>query len=345
MKSIVCSAFILLGHLAGAEAPMMGIPDYHKIGVQNSILAKVNGTSISMVDVKKKMDLLFHQNYPQLAQSSQAKYQFYEASWRHVLMEMIDNELILADAADKEIKLTDGEIREEIESRFGPNVMSTLEKVGVSYDDAWKMVKNELVVRRMTWWFIHSKAYAKVTPQEIKQAYRDHLEKNPAYVDWKYRVITLKGESVAALADELYGKIVQSQHSPEQLQSVFDAFQAEHPSVSLQLSSEFAAKNADVSDAHRRSLEKLQPFEYSQPVVQKSRDQQEVVRLFYLAGKTDHPAASFEEMSPLLKNELLQKSVGEIAENYIGKLRKHYRFDSAHLEETLPNDMHPFSIQ
>ena len=99
-----------------AQFTMTGQPNAQKIAVQNSILAKVNGTTISMIDVKKKMDLIFHQHYAHLADSTQAKFQFYETSWRRVLSEMIDNELILADAADKEVKLTDGELREEIES-------------------------------------------------------------------------------------------------------------------------------------------------------------------------------------------------------------------------------------
>ena len=69
------------------------------------------------------------------------------------MMEMIDGELILADAADKEIKLTDGEVREEIERRFGPSVSVTLDKIGLTQEEAWRLVKNEMIVQRMNWWF------------------------------------------------------------------------------------------------------------------------------------------------------------------------------------------------
>ena len=255
MKHILIA--LLTTTFLAAEIPSMPMADNHKIGVQNTILAKVNGTSISMIDVKKKMDLVFHQHYPHLMNSNQARFQFYEASWRHVLMEMIDNELILADAADKEVKLTDAEVREEIENRFGPNVMTTLDKIGVTYDEAWKMVRNELIVRRMTWWFIHSKAMAKVTPQEIRQAYRLHLKENPPYCDWKYRVLTIRGENLNAISEELYQQVLALGQSPESIQSLLQEFEKSHPGVSITLSTEYQAKDAELAETHRAALQDL----------------------------------------------------------------------------------------
>jgi hypothetical protein len=328
-----------------AAVPMMDVTDNHKIGVQNSILAKVNGTTISMMDVKKKMDLLFHQNYPHLLNSSQARFQFYETSWRHVMMEMIDQELILADAADKEIKLADAEVREEIENRFGPNVMTTLDKIGISYEETWKLIKNELIVRRMTWWFIHSKAMSKVTPQEIRQSYRLYLKEHPAYSEWTYRVLTIRGDAPAPASEELYNQIRPLGQSPESIEALLREFEAAHSGISISLSTEYQAKDIELSESHKSALASLEPGQYSQPISQVSRDKKEVCRLFYLGAKSDHPAPSFEEISPVLKNEILQKTSGEVSQNYIEKLRKHYRFDSSHLKEMLPEDLTPFAIQ
>ena len=69
-----------------------------------------------------------------------------------MLMEMIDHQLILADATDKEIKISSGEVREEMEFRFGPNIMLTLDNIGLTYDDTWKMSWNslELVMRNQS---------------------------------------------------------------------------------------------------------------------------------------------------------------------------------------------------
>ena len=50
-------------------------------------------------------------------------------------------------------------------------------------------------------------------------------------------------------------------------------------------------------------------------------------------------------MSVQIKNDLTQKAVAETSMQYLGKLRKHYRFDETHLKEMLPDHFHPFAIQ
>lgn len=325
-----------------AELPVVDYADNHKIGTQNSILAKVNGTTISMLDVKKKLDLAFHQFYPNLRESNEARFQFYQTSWRSLLMEMIDNELILADAMDKEVKTTDAEVREELENRFGPNVMTTLDRVGITYEEAWTLIKNEIIVRKMTWWFIHSKAISGVTPQEIRQAYRLYLKEHPSYTTWKYRVITIRGEDPKTVAQEFYEKILSSSES---LENVLKEFEKNRPNCPVSLSNEYTSSDAELAHSHREALSSLSSGSYGLPIEQTTRDQKKVCRIFHLKEKTDYMAPSFEEISPKLKNELLQKASKEISESYLGKLRKRYRFDSAHLKETLPEDFQPFTLE
>lgn len=315
--------------------------DDQKIAIQNSILAKVNGTTISMMDVKKKMDVLFHQYYPHLDHSTQARYQFYEGSWRHILMEMIDQQLILADAVEKEVKLTDGEIREELENRFGPNIMFTLDKIGLTYDEAWKMVKEEILVQRMTSWFIHAKAMTRVTPQDIRQAFRLYVKENPPYQELKYRVISIRGENSEAVAEKAYGFL---QASDQDFELLIDSLKALDSCI--QISAEFDVADKDLSDSHKEALSSLSPGEYSLPKMQKSRFDQKIVgRIFYLSQKIDHPAPQFEELSPNLRNELIQKAVAQESNVYIEKLRKYYGFETAHLKEKIPDDLHPFSLK
>lgn len=322
--------------------PQIPYSDTQKIGMQNSILAKVNGTTISMMDVKKKMDLLFHQNYPQMAGSSQARLQFYESSWRRLLTELIDQELIVADATDREIKLSDADVREEIEARFGPNVMTTIDQIGVTYDEAWKMVRKDMIVQRMSWWFIHAKALAKVTPQSIRQEYRLYAKEHPASTEWKYKVLTIRGDD-GTVAKELHDKIALV--PIEEVATVLKEFEAKHPSCGFSLSSEFDLKESELSESHKTALAALSPHSYGEPSLQKTRDKQDLYRIFYLSEKIEHPTPTFEEMSPSIKNQLQQKYSAEIGQTYMDKLRKHYRFDPAHLEETLPADFKPFAIR
>lgn len=319
-----------------------------QISVKNRILTTVNGNAISVVDVMKKMDMLLHQNYPQFADSPQARFQFYATSWRPLLMEMIDTELILSDAEEKEVKLTDGEVREEMEERFGPGVQLTLEKIGLSYDDAWKMVRKELIVRRMLWFFAQSKAIQSVSPQAIRQAYRQYLAEHPPYQEWTYRVITLRseGEEGPALAHDVSQLLATAEASLEAATEQLKTWESQHPGAAIAVSNEYVAKDCDLSESHRSVLATLAPGSYSQPIAQESRvEKKPIQRIFYLADKNDHPAPAFDELAPQLKNELTQKAMAKESETYMRKLRKYYGFDQDGLKETLPENLQPFALE
>jgi hypothetical protein len=228
-----------------------------------------------------------------------------------------------------------------MENRFGPNIMLTLDRIGLTYDETWKMIKEELLVRRMTWWFIHAKAMSQVTPQDIRQAFRIYLKENPPFQEWKYRVISIRGDAAEATAERAYRLLSESHLSPE---SMVDALKALDPAI--QVSSEYEAADKDLSDAHKASLSSLSPGQYSAPAIQKSRADNKVVsRIFYLSQKIDHPAPQFEAIAPTLRNDLIQKAVAHESNTYIEKLRKHYGFDSGHLKERIPDDLHPFSLE
>jgi len=317
-----------------------------KVSINNTLLAKVNGSTISVIDVMKKMDMILHQNYPQYADSSQARFQFYSMSWRPTFMEMIDTELILADAQDKEIKLSDGDVREEMENRFGPNVTQTLDKIGLTYEDAWKLVKNELTVHRMMWYFVHSKAMQSVSPQSIREAYQQYLSKNPAFNEWVYRIVSIRPENNdATCIEELHHLFLDHGQSPESAPFLKD-WEITHPSVKVQISNEFTAKDDEISQSHQTVLATLTPGNFSEPTRQASRsDNKNIYRIFYLVKKTDHPAPAFDTVASQLKNELLQKAVAKESESYLQKLRKHYGFDPTRLKETVSDDLQPFHLE
>ncbi len=334
MKNFLFYFFAVSAFAAGL--PPVDFSDDQKIAIQNSILAKVNENTISVIDVKKKMDLAFHQHYPHLENSPQARCQFYETSWRRVLMEMVDHQLILADAAEKNIPLSDAEVREEMENRFGPNIMFTLDKIGLTYDETLKMIKDELMVQRMTWWFVHSKAMNQVTPQDIKQAFRLYAKENPSFQEWKYRVIAVRGDQPEEAAKKIYAKLTEDRLSPESAQETLLAIDP-----SAQISSEFCSTDKQLSEAHKAALCLLSPGEYGAPVLQKSKtDNQVVARIFYLSEKTVHPAPQFETLSQNLRNELVQKAVAEESVAYLEKLRKNHVY-----YENIPENIKPFSLQ
>lgn len=319
-------------------------PDHQKIAFQNSIIAKVNGKTISMMDVKKRLDLFFYKNYPQLANNSSARYQFYQQSWRQVVMEMIDHELILADAAEKEIKLTDGEVREEMEKRFGPNTLITLDKIGLNYEEAWKLTKDEMTVQRMNWWFVQAKAMQKVTPDEIRQSYRHYLKENPPYREWKYKVVTVRGQEAEEMGKQVAALLSENSQSPDNLKDLLKTFESEQ--LTVQISNELTATDKDLSDTYKLYLSPLSPGTYSAPLTKSnSSDRQPVTKIFYCSEVNQHDAPKFEEMHVKLREELLQKAVQEQSMAYIEKLRKHYGFDDQSLKSAIPQNLEPFSIE
>ena len=115
----------------------------NRIIVENRVLTNVNTNPISVVDVMKKMDTEFFIDYPHLMDSDVARYQFYKSRWRPEFDRMVESELILTDAIAHKIELTDGDIRQDLERRFGPEIITNIDKIGLTYDEAWEMVKKD----------------------------------------------------------------------------------------------------------------------------------------------------------------------------------------------------------
>lgn len=337
---------------AAVPSPAMSMAPYEgnqKVSVQNAILTQVNGTTLSIMDVKKKLDVAFHQAYPQLIESSVARFQFYQAGWRQACMELIDHELVLADAEDREIKVADGEVREELENRFGPNVMITLDKVGISYNEAWKMIRNEMIVQRMMWYFVHSKALQDVTPQDLRQEYRRYLKENPPYEEWTYQVVSIRSKDpkqIETLANSAYAVLVESQKNPDLLTESLKELEKSVAGGAISVSPVYTSNHLKLSDAHKLALQPLSKGEYGKPTLQTSRtENQTIARIFYLSEKKDFPAPSFEDMASRIKSELLQKAMMAENERYLGKLRKRYGYDLQHLQESIPDTLQPFALQ
>lgn len=340
---IFISLFFISTIFSNLNSPLLD----PKINVNNVVLTKVNGKNISVIDVMKKMDFIFHKSYPNLENSKPARYQFYLSSWKNVLKEMINTELMVAQAELKEVKIHDGEIREEMEDRFGPNTMITLEKIGLSYDEAFEMIKTEMIVKRMMWYFVQSKVLTQVTPQLIRQEYKIYTEKNPPFDEWQYQVISIKNddESCAKLvAEKTYQLLKDSSQSPEELSDKIKEIEKEYPSTSIQISSTYNVTSKDISDSHKNILLSLKEDSYSQPICQASRfDNKKNNKIFYLKKYNHKIPPSFEEMADNIKNELLQKHLSDESENYFGKLRKYYNIVD---EETLlPENFTPFSLE
>ena len=318
-----------------------------EVVVHNRVLVKVRDATISVLDVVKEMDVYLDRNYPHLSHSPMGRYQFYLTHWRDTLDHMIDNELIVADAESREIKVSDGEVREELQQRFGPNVMASLEKLHLTYEEARKMVQKEMIVQRMQWFRVYAKAFQKVTPQVVKKAYQQYREQNPPTETWKYRMLSIRAsdekeaEKIAELAKEYLQEASDFVSASEKLKAEFST----DPSVSITLSPEYTSEDKELSSSHRETLLSLSKGGISSVVAQKSRDGTSVFRFFYLLDHTKKEVPKFDEMANEQKENLLQQVANQEMAVYMAKLRDRFNYDAHLLQETIPSDFEPFSLQ
>lgn len=315
------------------------------VQVHNCILAKANGKPISVMDVTKKLDMLFFREFPQYISVPQARFQFYETNWREILHQIIEKELILADAEENKVNVTNGEIRQEIETTFGPNVIANLDKVGLSYKEAWDMMREEIIIRRMLFIRVNAKVLGKVTPLEIKNAYQDYAEKNKQPSEWIYQVISFRGddfEKIKAAAKSAYNLLHDEKISLQDLSKKLKEASLIDDEVSLQVSEEFRHKEDEISEKYIGILSKLDPESYSEPFTQKSRSDNNtrLARLIYLKAHNPETTPPFSEVEKKLEDDLFNKISNSEMKAYFANLESH--FD---VQETIPESFLPYALE
>lgn len=350
--------FLLGGLLLVATTSAQGKPDPAitlnpeenlRIAVHNRILAKVNGKAISVIDVMKKMDIIFYKDYKEYTSSKSARYQFYSINWKNVLQELINKELVMADAEENKLVITNGDVRQEMEQMFGPNIIANLDKIGMTLDEAWKIVKGDITLRRMMMIRVNSKAMRQVGPKEIRSAYEELVNKHVKSVQWNYHVISIRdkdGVKSAEAANKVDALVKENPESIEKLKEEIKALPGMNKSTSINVSEEFSHNEIQLSPSYKEILTTLKPNTYSAPISQRSRsDKSTVFRIFYLKEIVESKVPPFHELENKLKEKLLQDAVAVEGQAYLKKLRTHYAVHENALKEMVPEDFHPFTLE
>lgn len=324
-----------------------------EVVVNNRILASVNGKNISVFDVMRKMDSYLDRAYSDQALSTSDRQQFYSQSWKQVLSQMIDNELMLAEAKKLEERYEqpitkDADVREEMHKRFGPNVMASLDEQNLTYDEAWDLVYTDLTVQRISGQFVYLQARNQIGPQDIKVAYQDHLVKNPPKEEWKYQVLSIrsKAENIGNVyAQKAHALIRNEPLSFEALAKTLTEGNEKNSEVKITVSDDYEVEGKDLSDSHKAILCNLSPGSYSEPTSQVSRFDKSIVhRIFYLKDHKTNAPPKFDTMVDDLHDQLVQKEVEQMFPVYLARLRKQFNFDDS-LIESLPSDFQPFALR
>ncbi|MGD9685332.1 MAG: hypothetical protein AB7W16_29535 [Candidatus Obscuribacterales bacterium] len=318
------------------------------IRVDNRVLAKPMGKPITVLDVMRRLDVHFHRAYPQYSRNLEARLHFYREGWRRVLDEMVDTELILADAEEKKVQVSDGEVRRELEDLFGPNVVENLDELNMSFDEAMQMVKADMITERMKGYMVSARAMAKLSPEKIRLAYDAFSKQQGESDEWEYQVLSIRHKSgeVAKEIAEKAASLVGSGGTLEEVKGALSAMQEGgelEGSAVITLSDLEKRSDKTLALSHREILSQLANGSYSPPQSQVSRvDGSTVMRLFYLKEHSVQVPPTFEEIQGQIKNHLLQMAALEEQERYIKRLRKQYGVTEESIELA---GFEPFALQ
>lgn len=350
LSSLLASfAIISLCEAKGDSLLLSGAPREQHITVNNKILAKVNGKAISVIDLMKKMDMLFYRQYPQYTSSVEARFQFYQMHWKQALGEIIDKELIIADSQESKLTVNPGDIRQEMETLFGPNIISNLDKIGLTFNEAYKMVQDDISLRRMLYFRVQAKVINQVTPQKVRNYYEEIAKNNIRDNEWVFSVVTVrhrdstKAAERANLVHRLLAedKIPLAELTPKLKE--MNLVSEKQPTVTL--SEEFHTKEKELSEVFKKILVTLTPDTYSAPIIQKSRNESgSVIRIFHLKEMVQGGVVPFSELEGKIKEKMVEEGAGKETEAYLKRLRQHFDVEDAHMKEILSSDFQPFVL-
>lgn len=317
-----------------------------KMQINNRVLAVVNGKPITVVDVMKKMDMIFHQQFREYSDNIEARHQFYSMQWKRVLQELIDKEVILADAIENQLPITNGDVRQEMETLFGPNIIASLDQMDMGYDEAFEMVKGDLLIRRMMMMRVNLKAMRKVTPQTVQQHYEEFAKENVVPARWTYQVISVRhpdskvGADVAQTAYALLGAEIALGQLKTRLESVGVVNDAV-----VNVSQTFDLAEGEVSPNNLEVLKTLGVNEYSKPVAEQSRKDNSLVhRIYYLVNKEEGGAVPFTDAEKKIYNKLMDDAIELESIAYLKKLRQHYGVSETLLKDLTVDEFKPFEL-
>jgi hypothetical protein len=333
--------------LMGAGSFMPSEQEALELQINNKILAQVNGKAISAIDVMKKMDMIFYRQYPEYVGSKEARFQFYQASWKAVLDNLIDNELIKADAEEMKVEVTVSEVRKELESNFGPNIISNLDRIDMTLDEAEHILKDDLLIRKMMGYKVNGRAFTSIGPNQIREAYEEWAKENKVPELWNYSVVTIRDSDKDAgnVAAKRIAKLLKERDVPiSEIKERAASEKALFGSTTLTVSEELSLPVGEISTSYKEALEGLEEGQFSDPVAQVSRsDASTVYRIFYLAGKSEEKLPPLNEVENQIKNGLLSKAVEKEGNQYTAYLRKHFAISDEEYKQ-LPKDYQPFAL-
>lgn len=351
-KALKILAFFILAtsglEAIGSDPMVFGKREPEHIEVNNRILAKVNGKGISVIDVMKKLDMVFYKSFPEYAEIVPARHQFYTMHWKDVLKQLVEKELILVDVEELKLPVSNGDVRQEMESLFGPDMIENLDKAGLSFEEAFKMVKGDIAIRRMMMAKVNSKALRAVTPQAVQTAYEEYAKNNIRSNEWIYYVISVRDpedKDGQASINTIYKILAEDKVPLDQFIEKFKETGVGKKSA-INVSQEFRHNDLEVSEIYKDTLFKMEPGTFSKPISQVSRrDKSQVWRVFYLKQVIQGGMIPFSEVDDQIRDNLLEAAIDKETDLYLAKLKTQYSVEEADIKTDGPDGFQPFVLK
>jgi hypothetical protein len=311
--------------------------DQHLV-VQNRVLLKVGGKPITVMDIVKRMDMVFFQQYPQLMENQMARYQFYEGSWRHFFNVVLDEQLVVQDAKEKQVAVKEGEVRRSMERVFGSDPIINLTKAGLTFQEAYDLLEADLLVQKMNGGMVFQRALPEVNPKRVYEYYERMVAENPPKELYRYQVLSFRAPTEL----EAKERALEAYHAIEKGEVTFDQIPSylESEETKISLSEEFKREESEMSAAHRAALKELGEDRVSSPVIRKG-----VAYLFHMKEIEKNEIAPFAEMEKELQQKVLHERIVYHTNQYRERLRERYGFGKKELLAIIPEEFSPFAMQ
>lgn len=299
-----------------------------KVLSQNKPLARVADEIITVHDVKRRMDIHLQEHYPNILGDANAKVQFYTRFYQQSLDELILQKLLVAEALDREIKISEPDIHQEMHNRFGSNPVQKLSELDITYEDCKTQIKEEIIVQNMLHINATMQALSSATPKAVITAYHQYLKDNPPKDNWDYQVITIKGDDTKKCNDAAQKtKKLLTELKSEHLKDILTMAANDNllKDVQMNVSKTFSSDSSQLSTEHKSVLLNLTKDSFSDPTLQYSRaTNSEVYRIFHLIDHKQAQAASLEEKTKELKSAIINNEFNILKEKYYKKLKVRY---------------------
>ena len=318
-----------------------------QIAVHNRPLAKIQGKTISVMDVKKKMDRELKERSPDVYENPSLRIQYYTRYWKNTLQDMIHNALLVIEAEALKLQITDGDIHKEMKEVYGPNPLPKITELGLTLDEAEEITKESIVVQSMGWYKIWSIAYNKATPELIKSSYLAYLGSLPNKDTWTYQTLSIRGSNEKEcqdVASTVHGYIVENKEI--NFSTVLERFKPTLPNgISLSLSKDLSLSSHELSKEHLNILKRLPIDSISEPIQQLTKaSNSHVLRFFQLKSFQRGDIPTFTSMEEELKNRLINNQASIISNEYFSKLKRKYCCEELDVDKMFEPNFQPFTV-